>query len=216
MKSNDLPLIWTRDNKIGKKKWNSNLFLDCYFWYFQVLELRLEQDHYFHPNVTPNSKGQYRQQFKICANLWPNFGKCQLKSKMTWTKMVKIRLQITFFRNKIFIFHEMTKWNDFKIYVIFYHAKSMQFLSFSIFCHILTYLLIFPPKQILVVYVNHRQEPNQCLILAAEFIVNKRGKWETEIGHSFQYLIIKSAGCMGYWSGSWLWCEHWAFIRKQI
>ena len=165
------------------------------------MELRLEQDHYFHPNVTPNSKGQYRQQFKIFANLWPNFGKCQLKWKMTWTKMVKIRLQITFFRNKSF--SEMIQ------------NICHILCSFCSFCYILTYLLIFPPKQIQV-YVNHRQEPNQCLILAAEFIVNKRGKWETEIGHSFQYLIIKSAGCMGYWSGSWLWCEHWAFIRKQI
>ena len=142
MKSNDLPLIWTKDNKIGKKKWNSNSFLDCYFWYFQVLELRLEQDHYFHPNVTPNSKWQYRQQFKICANLWPNFGKCQLKWKMTWTKMVKIRLQITFFRNKSFsdmiqsICHILP-------------CKIMQFLSFSNFCYILTYLLIFPPKKYL-------------------------------------------------------------------
>ena len=48
----------------------------------------------------------------------------------------------------------------------------------------------------------HRQEPNQSLILAADFIMNKwtscpgcRGKWD---------LIIKSAACKADWSGSWL------------
>ena len=143
MKSNDLPLIWTRDNKIGKKKWNSNSFLDCYFWYFQVLELRLEQDHYFHPNVTPNSKGQYRQQFKIFANLWPNFGKCQLKWKMTWTKMVKIRLQITFFRNKSFIFHEMTNWNDSKYMSYFTMQNQCNFFHFQFFATYLPTCLFF-------------------------------------------------------------------------